>query len=256
MHCQWVKTVWFASKLGVRFGYTNNAVISLFEWLEQIICNEEDDVIQLVLSICNGSDIPCAVSCYNNALKVVHCYNSAEFQILQMQNQQVPLPNRNIRWCLQTTGSNKLNGDAAGPSENGKWGLSTVIRDADGFVAAAGCWYMPILPDSNVAEALALLKGLQFAKDLLFLNVQAESDSRSVITAIEDELHVSTYLGTIVNECIKLSPSFAHVRRVANQAAHYLAKFALSSNSDFVWIEETPSCISTVVALDLLPQPI
>jgi hypothetical protein len=69
-----------------------------------------------------------------------------------------------------------------------------------------------------------------------------------VITAIEDKLHVSTYLGTIVNECIKLSPrfnsiSFAHVRRVANQAAHYIAKFALSSNSDFVWIEETPSIL-------------
>lgn len=129
-----------------------------------------------------------------------------------------------------------------GPSENEKWGLSAVIRDADGSVAAAGCWYMPILPDSDVAEAMALLKGLQFAKDLLFLNVQAESDSRNVITAIEDEFHVSTYLGTIVNECIKLSPSFnsisfAHVRRVANQAAHYLAKFALSSNSDFVWIQ-------------------
>jgi len=43
-----------------------------------------------------------------------------------------------------------------------------------------------------------------------------------------------------------------HVRRVANQAAHYLAKFALSSNSDFVWVEETPSCISGVVSLDLL----
>lgn len=41
-----------------------------------------------------------------------------------------------------------------------------MIRDADGFVAAAGCWYMPILPDSDVAEAMALLKGLQFAKDL------------------------------------------------------------------------------------------
>lgn len=82
MHCEWVKTVWFASKLGVRFGYTNNVVMSLIEWLEQIICNEDDDVIQLVLSTCNqiwwiinkrcfeGSDIPCAVSCYNNALKL------------------------------------------------------------------------------------------------------------------------------------------------------------------------------------------
>jgi len=38
---------------------------------------------------------------------------------------------------------------------------------------------------------------------------------------------------------------------VANQAAHYLSKFALTSNSDVVWIEEDPPCISEVVAFDL-----
>jgi len=53
MHYEWIKTMWFASKLGVRFSHTNTAIKPLFEWLEQIICNKEDDVIQLVLSICN-----------------------------------------------------------------------------------------------------------------------------------------------------------------------------------------------------------
>lgn len=72
-----------------------------------------------------------------------------------------------------------------------------------------------------------------------------------MITAIGDD--VSTYLETIVNECIKLSLSFnsisfAHVRRVANYAAHYLAKFALLSNSDLVWIEETPSFLMKLVS--------
>jgi len=33
---------------------------------------------------------------------------------------------------------------------------------------------------------------------------------------------------------------------VVNQAAHYLAKFLLSSNSNFVWVEEIPSYISAV----------
>jgi len=42
---------------------------------------------------------------------------------------------------------------------------------------------------------------------------------------------------------------------VAKQDAHYLGNFALSSNSDLFWIEETLSCISTIVAFDLLPGP-
>jgi len=46
---------------------------------------------------------------------------------------------------------------------------------------------------------------------------------------------------------------FCHVSREANQAAHYLAKFALLSCTDFMWIEETLSCISAVVGFDLLP---
>jgi hypothetical protein len=41
--------------------------------------------------------------------------------------------------------------------------------------------------------------------------------------------------------------------KVANQVAHYLAKFAISSCCDFFWTEVTPSYISTTVALDLLP---
>jgi hypothetical protein len=48
--------------------------------------------------------------------------------------------------------------------------------------------------------------------------------------------------------------NFSHVRREANQAAHYLAKYALSISSDDVWIEETPSCIDVVVAFDLMPH--
>jgi ribonuclease HI len=152
-----------------------------------------------------------------------------------------------------------MNVDAAGPSDDGKWGLAAVIRDDQGFVSAASCWCLPILPDSDVAEAMAMLKGLKFAKELLFLNIQAESDSSNVIMAIKDKHLVSVYLETLVEDCVKLKSSFdfitfTHVRRVANQAAHYLAKFALSSNSDFVWVGETPSCIAAVVSFDLLPN--
>jgi len=47
------------------------------------------------------------------------------------------------------------------------------------------------------------------------------------------------------------SYDLVHVRRVVNQVAHHLAKFALS-NPDCVWIEDVPSCISAVLAFDLM----
>ncbi|RHN72773.1 hypothetical protein MtrunA17_Chr2g0291401 [Medicago truncatula] len=45
-----------------------------------------------------------------------------------------PIPVSNIRWCLPSTGSYKMNVDASGPSDDGKWGLVVVIRDDQGFV--------------------------------------------------------------------------------------------------------------------------
>jgi len=55
-------------------------------------------------------------------------------------------------------------------------------------------------PTQNVAEAMAMLKGLKFAKELLFLNIQAES--------IKDKHLVSVYLETIAKDCVKSSSSF------------------------------------------------
>jgi len=43
------------------------------------------------------------------------------------------------------------------------------------------CRCLPILPDSKVAEAMAMLKGFEFARDCLFFSLQAESDSINVI---------------------------------------------------------------------------
>lgn len=161
--------------------------------LKHIIINEVADVSQVVLFICyeiwrirnkrcsEGIEIRSASECYKSAIKAVCNYNSAQNDLLQSQNQSVPIPASNIRWCLPSAGSYKMNVDAAGPSDDGKWGLAVVIRDVQGFVSATGCWCLPILPNSDVAEAMAMLKGRKFAKELLFLNIQAESDSSNVI---------------------------------------------------------------------------
>jgi hypothetical protein len=61
-------------------------------------------------------------------------------------------------------------------------------------------------------------------------------------------------MGAIVEKCKHLISSFnivvfSYVKREADQIDDYLAKFAISYSSDFVWIEETP-CIDAVVAID------
>lgn len=102
-------------------------------------------------------------------------------------------------------GCYKLNVDAAGPSADRNWGLAAIIRDVEGVVLAVACWYMPILTDSNVAEALALMKGIEFSKNMLFLHLCAESDSSNVISAIKDNQPVSPYVDTIIEDCICVS---------------------------------------------------
>jgi hypothetical protein len=77
-------------------------------------------------------------------------------------------------------------------------------------------------------------KGIDLAKDMLFLNLMAESDSSNVINVLKETQPQNFYLGTIAQDCKKIFSSFntlefSHVRHVANQAAHYLAKFSISS---------------------------
>jgi len=94
---------------------------------------------------------------------------------VQIQHHPIPVLQSDIRWCTPQPGCYKLNVDAAGPLDDGNWGLAAIIRDVEGVVLASTCWYMLILIDSNVAEALALVKGIEFAKDTLFLQLCAEA---------------------------------------------------------------------------------
>ena len=77
-----------------------------------------------------------------------------------------------------------------------------------------------------------------------------------MVLALNAHQQSPNYVGSIIQDCISFKGSFRslnflHVRHEANQAAHYLAKYALK-NLDFIWVEETPHCISTVLAFDFL----
>ena len=45
-----------------------------------------------------------------------------------------------------------------------------MVRDNEGVVVGASSWEVFSLQDSEVAKALTIRKGLEFAKDMSFLN--------------------------------------------------------------------------------------
>jgi len=116
----------------------------------------------------------------------------------------------------------KLNVDATGPNDVGSWGLSVVVRDSDGVVLAAVCWYRSTLrstlPDFDIAESYGNAYGFNFAKDLLFLKLEAESNSTNIIEGRKDNNMHHSYLGAIVVECQNIRHNFnniniSHVRK-------------------------------------------
>ncbi|CAJ2649955.1 unnamed protein product [Trifolium pratense] len=148
MGCDWTKTVWFASNLSVNFAAYCEATISFSEWVSKVIMHHDIEVVQLVLSICYGiwkvrntrcfeeAELPNALSCWNNAHKSISEFNSRADMLIQSIMHPIPMPDSAIRWTLPDTDFYKLNVDAAGPNNDGNWGLAAVIRDADGCVVA------------------------------------------------------------------------------------------------------------------------
>jgi hypothetical protein len=81
------------------------------------------------------------------------------------------LPICDVHWTSPFSGFYKLNVDATSLIEEDKWGIGVVARDNEGVVVVASSWQVFSLPDSEVAKALAMRKGLKFAKDICFLNL-------------------------------------------------------------------------------------
>ena len=95
------------------------------------------------------------------------------------------------------SGFYKLNVDAPGPIEDDKWGIGVVVRDNEGVVVGASSWQVFSLPNSEVAKDLAMRKGLEFAKDMSFLNLIAESYASNVVLALNVHNNLPTMLALL-----------------------------------------------------------
>jgi ribonuclease HI len=103
----------------------------------------------------------------------------------------------------------------------------------------------------DMGEALGLLSALQWVRDLQLLNMDFETDSKTVVDSIYGNKQGVSDFNAIINECRDLLSSdlatsdVRFIRRQANEVAHSLARVAPCHASFCIFIR-IPSLISTL----------
>ena len=139
---------------------------------------------------------------------------------------------RVVKWSPSGTGFFKMNCDAAIDGRGGRIGFGLVIRDSLGEVITSSSQVMVGFLNSQAAEAIAILRGMQFSKDCDLSPCIVESDVEVVIRWINERSHLDSSYGDILNDIHILSAEmgslcFVFSPRLANGVAHILAKNAL-----------------------------
>lgn len=134
-------------------------------------------------------------------------------------------------------------------------GVGVVVRDGNGLVSAAKSTTVFVTFEPATGEALAALHVAEFCWDLGIFDVILEGDSLIVTRALEGKGENWLRFGQIVEVTKLVLRSFrqwriSHVRREANGAAHGLAKEAIRTVMDKIWMEETPVYIFNIVSLE------
>ncbi|KAL5865476.1 hypothetical protein ACOSQ3_002990 [Xanthoceras sorbifolium] len=88
------------------------------------------------------------------------------------------------RWKAPSPGWYKVNSDAAVDSVRKRVGLGVVIRDCQGQVMAALSQVYPLLVSLEIAEAMAIRRGIQLVSELVLSPFGLESDASSVVSSI------------------------------------------------------------------------
>ncbi|KAK3230042.1 hypothetical protein Dsin_001923 [Dipteronia sinensis] len=118
-----------------------------------------------------------------------------------------------------------------------KVGIGIIVRDSSGAVMASVSQIIRAGYDPLIAEATAILRGVQLALEAGFWHCIIESNAQVIVNLINSQSSVSSDVGLIVTDILNLIVNFreciiSFVRRNANKAAHCLAKLGVMSDSD------------------------
>ncbi|KAK1552288.1 hypothetical protein Q3G72_013826 [Acer saccharum] len=153
-----------------------------------------------------------------------------------------------LRWVPPLRDKFLLNSDAAVDGSRRMVGFGLVIRNFEGCVMASSSQSICASYSPMVAEAVAILKGLQLAVDTGLVPVDLVSDAAVVVGLVNDMKEHGSEIGLVIDAIRKLmlalpSSVLRFAPRATNFVAHKLAKFALVSDVDCVWLEDFPRCV-------------
>ncbi|KAJ1380429.1 Ribonuclease H-like superfamily [Sesbania bispinosa] len=260
--CTWAVEAWAQSPLKLVVRSLPGGPLSL--WINDLLSNGPEDRTCLFIAVCYGLWFARNKKIFEDKeIPLQNIFSKACESILNNATGvrcQLPVgnssPEQCHNWEAPPQGWYKLNRDAA-MVDAGNWGIGIVARDHEGFVIAATSRKIETLADVTFAEAMGLRMEMMFALDLSLEDAIFETDCKVVVDQIVQNSYHSSYAGLVTHAYSNLAFNFrncqfSYTRRTNNIAAHLLAKFACF-NPEISWIEETPNCISSIVAADICP---
>ncbi|KAF7814608.1 putative ZmL1 non-LTR retrotransposon protein [Senna tora] len=152
----------------------------------------------------------------------------------------------------------KVNVDA-GYDNNSDGRIGCVIRNYNGRCLAAKLILIPGVQSIEYLEALAILEGIKFAKEMNCNKIEVEGDCKKVYDLLLSSKLDLSYLRLIVENILDFKSqfdllSFKWASRDANMVAHTLVKadfnFSDVTSNSVVWLEDFPSIICNVLLSD------
>jgi ribonuclease HI len=138
-----------------------------------------------------------------------------------------------------------VNYDGAVFSEQNEAGVGVIIRNHRGEVMGSLSQRIPYPHSVEAVEASAARCAIQFAKDLGFMLIDLEGDSKIIVEALLLKAPCTTIYGNVIED-IKQSAQnlqsvhFLHINREGNVMAHLLAKRARLNKPFEAWMESVP----------------
>ncbi|KAF5441798.1 hypothetical protein F2P56_036997 [Juglans regia] len=150
-----------------------------------------------------------------------------------------------VKWVKPEERTVKANWDAAMNVRNRKVGIGVAVRDSTGEVLACLCSCFDNISNPSVAEAVGLRRAALLCAELGFSNVILEGDSKVVVNATISGEEIEAEYGNIIEDVRRvingrLNWGIRFIYREANCIAHKLAKLAINSSNERVWIEDSP----------------
>ncbi|KAK2423957.1 zinc finger CCCH domain protein [Trifolium repens] len=145
----------------------------------------------------------------------------------------------------------KCNVDAGFHQEVNKTSAGWCVRDHRGHCIMAGTTWREGHCSILEGEAMALLHALREMEQLGLSQVIFETDSKSVVDAIQHYRGGNSEFSSIIghiNNVLLLNPNFMvkFIKRQANMVAHALARAAISWSRRYI-VNTLPTCIATLL---------